>query len=125
MTGTRTMRAAFAPLTMAVLLSYAPVAWGQAAQAPEACAGAVAKLRTEWDALGLSPSAKPGGRVVGRGGHAHVQQELDFMAHHYNQAASLCREGKDHASLLHVDLVRAYLQLPENPHPAEPPAPGK
>lgn len=125
MTGTRMMRAAAAPLTMAMLLAYAPVAWGQAAPAPAACAGAVAKLKAEWDALGLSTSAKPGGRVVGRGGHAHVQQELDFMVHHYNQAVTLCREGKDHASLLHVGLVRAYLQLPENAHPAGHPATGK
>ena len=88
------------------------------ARAENACVGAIDRLGAEWDAIGMTSASKPAARVSGRGGHAHVQAEVDMMRNHYRRAIALCREGKDHEALLHVDLVRAWLKLPVNPHPA-------
>ena len=108
-------------LVVSGLLTGASAAQAQAAQPiqPVACTDAIEQLRAEWDAIGLSTSAKPGGRVTGRGSHAHVQAEVSSMGFHFQQATADCRQNKDHEALLHVDLIRAWLKLPEEFHPVE------
>ena len=31
----------------------------------------------------------------------------------------MCRQGNDHEALLHLDIVRAFLNLPEIQHPTD------
>ena len=84
---------------------------------PLACGAELVRFKAEWNAIGLPEGSKPATRVTAPGGHSHAQAEVDMMMGHAKRAAKLCQEGKDHEALLHMDLVRAWLKLPDIPHP--------
>lgn len=86
--------------------------------ASQICGAELDQFTREWNAIDLPTGSKPAARVTAPGGHSHIQGEVDMMMTHARRAADLCREGKDHEALLHMDLVRAWLKLPEVPHPA-------
>jgi hypothetical protein len=83
-----------------------------------ACEAEIQKTQADWDALHLKRT-KPGAMSHGVGPHEHVQAALDTMNYHMRDAITLCKAGKDHESLLHLDVVRAFLNLPEIQHPPE------
>ncbi len=87
--------------------------------AENACNGEIDKTVADWRALRLEPGSKPSTISKGINGHEHVQSAVDSMRYHLNRAQELCKEGKDHESLLHLDVIRAFLRLPEIRHPAD------
>jgi hypothetical protein len=85
---------------------------------PQACGAELDQFKKEWNDIALPTGSKPAAHVTAPGGHSHSQGEVDMMMFHAKEAVTLCREGKDHEALLHMDLVRAWLKLPDIPHPA-------
>jgi acyl-coenzyme A thioesterase PaaI-like protein len=92
---------------------------GTAARAEEACAAAIAKTKSNWQAIALQPASKPGAMAQGKGEHRHVEAAVDSMRHHLRLAETLCKQGKDHEAMLHLDVVRVFLMLPEIQHPTD------
>jgi aspartyl/asparaginyl beta-hydroxylase (cupin superfamily) len=88
-------------------------------RAENVCPSEIDKTVSDWKAIHLVPASKPAAISKGEGMHAHVQQAVDSMRYHLKMAKELCREGKDHESLLHLDVIRAFLNLPEIQHPAD------
>jgi hypothetical protein len=41
------------------------------------------------------------------------------MRFHMAEATTLCKQGSGHEALLHLDIVRAFLKLPEIQHPTD------
>ncbi len=89
------------------------------AQAENACNSEIEKTKAQWQALALQPASKPGAISKGVKGHEHIQSAVDSMRFHLAEAIRLCKQGQDHESLLHLDVVRAFLELPEIQHPAD------
>jgi hypothetical protein len=102
-----------------ILAAAALAATIPAAHAEFACNSEIAKTVSDWQAIKLVPTPKPAAISKGVGTHAHVQAEVDSMRFHLGAAKSLCREGQDHESLLHLDVLRAFLALPEIRHPSD------
>jgi hypothetical protein len=86
------------------------------AHAELACNSEIAKTVSDWQAIKLVPAPKPATISKGVGTHAHVQAAVDSMRFHLATAKSPCSEGRDHESLLHLDVIRAFLALPEIRH---------
>lgn len=83
-----------------------------------ACNSEIEKTKNDWSSIRLEPASKPSGISKGVYPHEHVQAAVDSMRYHLAEAEALCKEGKDHESLLHLDVLRAFLMLPEIQHPA-------
>lgn len=88
------------------------------ASAHAACQTEIEKTKNDWRSLRLEPGSKPSTISKGIPGHEHVQMAVNSMRFHLHEAEQLCKEGKDHESLLHVNVIRAFLDLPEFQHPA-------
>lgn len=88
-------------------------------RAQSACGKNIAQTKADWQGLQLEPASKPGAISRGIEGHEHVQAAVDSMRYHMAEATRLCKEGKDHESLLHLNVVRAFLELPEIQQPAD------
>jgi hypothetical protein len=89
------------------------------AQAENACNSEIKKTKSDWQAISLQPAPKPGAISKGVKGHAHIQSVVDSMRFHFAEAVTLCKQGQDHEALLHIDIVRAFLNLPEIQHPTD------
>ncbi len=99
-------------------LVYAAIMIGAGVGAAYAdCRSEIEKTKNDWAALRLEPESKPSSISKGVGGHEHIQAAVTSMRVHLHEAESLCNEGKDHESLLHVNVIRAFLDLPEFQHP--------
>jgi hypothetical protein len=94
-------------------------AFGLPARAQDTCRAAIEKTKSDWQAISLQPASKPGAMSQGTGGHRHIQAAVDSMRFHLATAVTLCNEGKDHEARLHLDVVRAFLNLPEVQHPTD------
>jgi hypothetical protein len=94
-------------------------AFGLPARAQDTCRAAIEQTKSDWQAISLQPASKPGAMSQGTGGHRHVQAAVDSMRFHLATAVRLCNEGKDHEARLHLDVVRAFLNLPEVQHPTD------
>jgi hypothetical protein len=102
-----------------VLATCLLVAGAGTAQATGVCNSEIEKTKQEWAAIKLEPGSKPSAMAKGTPAHhQHVQAAVDSMRIHLKFAEDLCKQGLDHESLLHVDVVRAFLHLPEIQHPA-------
>lgn len=53
-----------------------------------------------------------------RHGHQHMGSVVTFMRDQLRSATQLCDAGQEHEAMLRMDVVRAYLSLPEVAHPA-------
>ena len=92
-------------------------ALAQPPPAKAACGAEFDQFKKEWNAIALPTGSKPGARVTAPGGHSHSEMEVGMMMSHARLAGKLCKQGKDHEALLHMDMVRAWLKLPNIPHP--------
>ena len=81
------------------------------------CKSEIEKTKSDWASLRLEPGSKPSSLSKGVRGHEHIQAAVTSMRVHLHQAESLCNAGNDHESLLHVNVIRAFLDLPEFQHP--------
>src|ERR1700730_16218535 len=89
------------------------------AHAASVCNSEIEKTKDEWQSIRLEPGSKPSSISKGvPSHHEHVQAAVDSMRIHLKFAEDLCKQGMDHESLLHLDVVRAFLHLPEIQHPA-------
>jgi hypothetical protein len=88
--------------------------WGAYAD----CRSEIEKTKSDWAALKLEPGSKPSSMSKGVAGHEHIQAAVMSMRYHLHEAESLCAAGNDHEALLHVNVIRAFLHLPEFQHPA-------
>ena len=102
---------------LAVVLAGGSARAQQQPPAADVCGAELDRFTKEWNAIGLPTGSKPGSHVTARGGHSHSEMEVSMMMFHERRAVQLCREGKDHEALLHMDVVRAWLKLPDIPHP--------
>ncbi|GLI95165.1 hypothetical protein [Methylocystis echinoides] len=80
------------------------------------CKTEIEKTKADWAALKLTPS-KPGAPSKGIRGHEHITAAVDSMRFHLAEAEDLCDAGNGHEALLHLNLIRAFLDLPEFQHP--------
>ena len=90
-----------------------------AARAENACDGEIQKTKSDWQALRLEPASKPMGIAKGVNGHKHITAEVASMRFHLVRAQDLCKAGNDHEALLHLDVIRAFLKIPEIQHPVD------
>lgn len=88
-----------------------------AAEAADACYAEIEKTKSDWQSIKLEPGSKPSAIEKGVYPHEHIKAAVDSMRYHLAMAEALCKEGKDHESLLHLDVIRAFLNLPEIRHP--------
>ena len=113
------MRRSTLPLAVAITVALGFATGIGAAHAQSACTSEIEKTRSDWQALKLVPASKPSSTSKGVKGHEHIQSAVDSMRFHMAEATTLCKEGKDHEALLHLDIVRSFLNLPEIQHPAD------
>lgn len=90
---------------------------GGPAKADEACVAELNKLVHDWRAI-----AVPGGPAVGpdpssKPAHDHDTGEIWYMRSQIRLAFRLCNENESHEAMLRMDVVRAWLKLPEVQHP--------
>ena len=87
------------------------------ARSDERCASQLGRLVDEWKSIavpGAPSSGKPGQQA-----HEHTELEVEYMRRQIRLALQLCNEGKEHEAMLRMDVVRAWLKLPELQHPAD------
>lgn len=102
-----------------ILAAYLLAGGVGAAQAAGVCNSEIEKTKAEWQSIRLEPGSKPSSISKGvPAHHQHVQAAVESMRIHLKFAEDLCKQGMDHESLLHLDVVRAFLHLPEIQHPA-------
>ncbi|GLI95831.1 hypothetical protein [Methylocystis echinoides] len=99
----------------AILLAAAIVAFTTGTAVAD-CYAEIEKTKRDWAALKLTPS-KPGASSKGIRGHEHFTAALSSMRFHLGEAEDLCNVGNEHEALLHVNIIRAFLDLPELQHP--------
>lgn len=87
------------------------------ASAAPACEAQVAEMQAAWKTV-PHPYSKIAERK-GRGDHDHNAMSETYMNGQLRQAEAQCKGGNDHEALLRLDVVRAWLKLPEIAHPAE------
>ncbi|GLI95166.1 hypothetical protein [Methylocystis echinoides] len=81
------------------------------------CNAEIEKTKSDWAALKLEPGSKPSSMEKGIGGHEHITAAVTSMRVHLHEAIDLCKAGNEHEALLHVNVIRAFLDLPEFQHP--------
>jgi hypothetical protein len=92
---------------------------GGPALAANDCAGQLDTLGKEWGAIAFPTPAKPNAAIAyGNGGHVHTGGQVTYMTNQIRLAAHLCKDGNEHEAMLRMDVVRAWLKLPEVEHPA-------
>lgn len=83
------------------------------------CQQRLDETKAQWQASPI-PTSKARAMNVGTGrNHDHSAMVTNYMQGQIAKAETLCRAGKEHDALLHVDVVRAWLQLPFEEHPAQ------
>ena len=105
-------------LGVALLPSLGLVA-STAAHAENACNTEINQTVNDWRALKLNDPGKPAALSTGVRGHVHINVEVASMRYHLKAAQDLCAAGSDHEALLHLDVIRAFLKIPEIQHPTD------
>ena len=102
-------------LAAAILL----LATGTGAIAQQNCAQQLDDLTNEWNAIGFVNPKQNAQIVEGSGGHVHTGAQVQYMKTQMTMAGHLCKKGEEHEAMLRMDVVRAWLKLPEVQHPPE------
>jgi hypothetical protein len=89
------------------------------AMADDACTAALNKLVHDWTSIAVPGPTPTGPNQSSEPEHEHDAQEVWYMRSQIRLALRLCNEGKTHEALLRMDVVRAWLKLPEVEHPAD------
>jgi hypothetical protein len=100
------------PIVTAVLFGLCGVA-----KADDACVAELNALVRDWTSI-----AVPGTATTGTGPsaeHEHDAREVWYMRSQIRLALRLCNDGKTHEAMLRMDVVRAWLKLPEVQHPVD------
>lgn len=105
------LRALVALVTLAALHGHAV--------ADDACTAALNKLVHDWTSIAVPGATPTGPNQSSASEHEHDAQEVWYMRSQIRLALRLCNEGKTHEAMLRMDVVRAWLKLPEVKHPAD------
>jgi hypothetical protein len=105
------LRASIAIVVLAVLR-------GQA-MADDACVADLNKLVRDWTSIAVPGAATTDPDQSSTIEHEHDVREVWYMRSQIRLALRLCNEGKMHEAMLRMDVVRAWLKLPEVQHPAD------
>jgi hypothetical protein len=103
------------PIDSAVRLAVlviATIGLADTARATDTCRRALDVVVTEWRSIAVPGKPEPPD-------HVHTALEVWYMRGQLRLALRLCEEDKDHEAMLRMDLVRAWLRLPEVRHPAD------
>lgn len=73
-------------------------------------------LVAEWRSIAV-PGSPPENARSAR--HGHTALEVWYMRGQLRLALRSCEQGDDHEAMLRMDVVRAWLKLPEVSHPAD------
>lgn len=103
-----------APIAIVILAAL----HGQAT-ADDACAAALNKLVHDWTSIAVPGTAANDPDQLSAPEHEHDAREVWYMRSQIRRALRLCNEGKTHEAMLRMDIVRAWLKLPEVEHPAD------
>lgn len=88
------------------------------AQAEETCRTSLGTLSKDWATIAV-PGPKPESADSEQEKHLHSAPEVEYMRSQLRLAARRCDEGNDHEALLRMEVVRAWLRLPEVQHPSD------
>lgn len=108
------MKTLFAATTAAIALLAIAAA---PASADPACRSQLAEVQSAWTSV-PHPYSKLAERKA-RGDHDHNVMAETYMSGQLRQAEAQCKAGNDHEAMLRLDVIRAWLKLPEVTHPAE------
>ena len=100
------------------------LATGGTAFAQQNCMQQLDDLTNDWNAIGFVNPKQNAQIVEGQGGHVHTGAQVQYMKTQMTMASHLCKKGEEHEAMLRMDVVRAWLKLPEVQHPAEHGYPG-
>lgn len=109
------MKTLFAATAAAIALL--AIAAAPASAADPACQSQLAEVQAAWKTV-PHPYSKMAERKT-RGDHDHNVMAETYMSGQLRQAESQCKAGNDHEAMLRLDVIRAWLKLPEVTHPAE------
>jgi hypothetical protein len=87
------------------------------ARSDERCASRLRGLVNDWKSIAV-PGKTDSGKSESIPAHKHTELEVEYMRRQIRLALQLCNEGKDHEAMLRMDVVRAWLKLPEVQHPS-------
>ena len=88
------------------------------ASANEMCANQLTRLVNDWQAIAVPGPHPTEAANSASSGHPHSASEVWYMRSQIRLALQLCNENKEHEAMLRMDVVRAWLKLPEVQHPA-------
>ena len=88
------------------------------AEAEETCRASLEDLYKNWATIAV-PGPRPESADSEQEKHPHSAPEIEYMRSQLRLAARRCDEGNDHEALLRMDVVRAWLRLPEVQHPSD------
>src|SRR5512139_2756429 len=94
-------------------------ALGGKAMADDACVAELNKLVRDWTSIAVPGTAATGPDQSSTPDHEHDAREVWYMRSQIRLALRLCNEDKTHEAMLRMDVVRAWLKLPEVQHPAD------
>jgi hypothetical protein len=94
-------------------------ALGGQAMADDACVTELNKLVHDWTSIAVPGPAATGRDQSSTPDHEHAAREVWYMRSQIRLALRLCNEGKTHEAMLRMDVVRAWLKLPEVQHPPD------
>lgn len=101
------------------LLAFAFASIGGSANAADACVIQLNSLVDAWNAIAIPGGAAASPTQPQPPAHGHSASEVWYMRSQLRLALRLCREGNDHEAYLRMDVVRAWLKLPEVRHPVD------
>jgi hypothetical protein len=87
------------------------------ARSDERCNSQLRGLVNDWKSIAV-PGKTDSGKSESIPAHEHSELEVEYMRRQIRLALRLCNEGKEHEAMLRMDVVRAWLKLPEVQHPS-------
>lgn len=94
-------------------------ALGSRALASELCMAELNKLVKEWKSIAVPGTPPADSSHPGAQEHEHNAREVWYMREQIRLGLRLCDENKEHEAMLRMDIVRAWLKLPEVQHPPD------
>lgn len=89
------------------------------AHANEICVDQLDKLVNDWKAIAVPGPHSQDTTRPADSEHEHNARDVWYMRSQLRLALRLCNENKDHEAMLRMDVVRAWLKLPEVKHPID------
>lgn len=113
----RTRRRKFARAVASIAVAAAAaVAIAQPGAAIDSCKKRLDDVVTEWRSIAVPGNPSANAQATR---HGHTALEVWYMRSQLRLAFRACEDGDEHEAMLRIDVVRAWLRLPEVSHPAD------